>query len=181
MDDRRLLLQMRRGSDAAARRLLGLHGSAMATAARAVLPPADDRARDAVQHVLLTLLTRPASELRAVRDTRAYLCTAARHAALNLARSSTRQRARDRAHDPAPASATVAFSHDPDLARALDDLPPDHREVLLLKHHARLTFDQIALATGTPRGTVVSRHTAALDRLRQYFDPAPSPLPEPAR
>lgn len=180
MHDRRLLLQMRRGSDAAARRLLGLHGSAMAAAARAALPPADDRAHDAVQHVLLTLLTRSASELRGVRDTRAYLCTAARHAALNLARSTTRQRARDRAHDLAPVCAPAA-NHDPDLARALDDLPPDHREVLLLKHHARLTFDQIALATGTPRGTVVSRHAAALDLLRQHLDPAPRPLPEPAR
>lgn len=170
MDDRRLLTAFRRGSDRAARRLLALHGPAMAASARAVLPPADGRADDAVQQVLLALLDRPARELRTVRDARAYLCRAARHAALNMARADRRRRARDLARERAPSGEP---GRDPELTRAVDALTPEHREVVLLRHTARLTFDQIALATGLPRSTVASRHAAALDQLRARLAPEP--------
>lgn len=170
MDDRRLLIAMRRGSDRAARRLLELHAPAMAAAARAALPPRDGRADDAVQQVLLAILDRPAREVRAIEDVRAYLCRAARHAALNLARADTRRRARDRDHPPA---APGTPERDPELTRAIDALGPEHREVILLRHLARLTFDQIALATDLPRSTVASRHAAAIDRLRAHLSVTP--------
>ncbi|MCH8271418.1 MAG: hypothetical protein IH985_09460, partial [Planctomycetes bacterium] len=43
----------------------------------------------------------------------------------------------------------------------------DQREVVLLRHAAGLTFDQIALALDLNRHTAASRYRAAIARLRR--------------
>ena len=59
-------------------------------------------------------------------------------------------------------------------------LTPDHREVLILRHAAGLTFDQIATATETPRSTIATRHAAALRALHQSLAPKSPPLTKAA-
>lgn len=53
-----------------------------------------------------------------------------------------------------------------DVASALSDLSPNHREVLTLAYLEGLSQREIARATGTPLGTVKSRTTAALRAMR---------------
>lgn len=43
------------------------------------------------------------------------------------------------------------------IQRAIDSLPPKHRAVLALREVNGLSYDEIAAATGLPRGTVMSR------------------------
>lgn len=48
---------------------------------------------------------------------------------------------------------------------AIRDLPPDYREVVVLRHFAGLSYDEIADAVGVPAKTVKSRLHTARERL----------------
>lgn len=63
----------------------------------------------------------------------------------------------------AAASAEVRTS----IARAVEQLPEEQREVFLLREIARLPFGEIASVTGTLENTVKSRMRYALERLQQ--------------
>ncbi len=52
------------------------------------------------------------------------------------------------------------------LQLALDRLPPEQREVLMLRLEQELTLDEIAAITGVGRETVKSRLRYAMDKLR---------------
>jgi RNA polymerase sigma-70 factor (ECF subfamily) len=63
-----------------------------------------------------------------------------------------------------------------DLAAAMANLSPPHREAILLRFVDDLSIDEIAAATGVPSGTAKSRLHHALaamrvdPRVRRYFD-----------
>jgi RNA polymerase sigma-70 factor, ECF subfamily len=67
---------------------------------------------------------------------------------------------------PAPDRAAEAALLRPKLEAALASLPPEQREVFLLREHAGLRFAEIAEVTGTPENTVKSRMRYALEGLR---------------
>src|SRR4051794_657927 len=52
------------------------------------------------------------------------------------------------------------------IARAVDGLPDDQREVFLMREVAHLPFKEIAEITGVPENTVKSRMRYALERLQ---------------
>ncbi len=61
------------------------------------------------------------------------------------------------------------------IAAALQELSPDHREVVVLRFFADLTVDQIAARTGARSGTVKSRLHYAMRQLRAALgDPEPT-------
>lgn len=53
------------------------------------------------------------------------------------------------------------------IARAVDKLPDDQREVFLMREVANLPFKEIAEITGVPENTVKSRMRYALERLQE--------------
>lgn len=57
-----------------------------------------------------------------------------------------------------------------DMARALSLVPEEHREVLTLAYFEGLSQREISRRTGIPLGTVKSRTTAALQRLRETME-----------
>jgi RNA polymerase sigma-70 factor (ECF subfamily) len=57
-----------------------------------------------------------------------------------------------------------------DMARALSRISEEHREVLTLAYFEGLSQREISHHTGIPLGTVKSRTTAALKRLRQTME-----------
>ena len=60
------------------------------------------------------------------------------------------------------------------LQLAVDQLPPEQREVLMLRLEQELTLEQIAAVTGVGRETVKSRLRYAMDKLRaRVFEAAP--------
>jgi RNA polymerase sigma-70 factor (ECF subfamily) len=93
--------------------------------------------------------------------------------ALNVARDCLRRR---RPALPLPEqdlAATSPTDHDCErqeladaVARALDELPPAQREVLVLRHYEGMSFEDMARLLGAPASTLKSRFAAALDRLR---------------
>jgi len=180
-DDRQLLLRMRRGDEAAAALLWQRHATRLLAYARAILGRRDPHgAHDIVQQIFLTALRAPRSQATAVLDVPGWLLILTRHAAINHVRSLRREQARlNHVPRPSPSPATVvSHPESTDLTSALDQLPRPMREVVVLKHIAGLTFDQIAESLGANRSTLASRYRAALDLLRTMLaDPLP-PLPE---
>ena len=59
------------------------------------------------------------------------------------------------------------------LQLGLDQLPPEQREVLMLRLEQELTLEQIAAITGVGRETVKSRLRYAMDKLRARLSDAP--------
>ena len=82
----------------------------------------------------------------------------------------------DRGHEPAP-SWQVRL----DLERALAQLTPAAREVLLLVAVEQLSYEEAAQVLDVPVGTVMSRLARARERLRTLMaEPAPAARPAPA-
>lgn len=126
-------------------------------------------AEDVLQNVFV-LLASGGVDLLGVRNFRAYLGSMVHHEALRLARR----------RDPG----AVAEGVDPDtllsagpsvelaaerslLVRQVARLPPDQREVLVLRIYGGFTFREIGRAVGVSTFTAASRFRLALGRLRR--------------
>ena len=69
---------------------------------------------------------------------------------------------------PADARA-IGESERGNLASALETLPPEFREVVVLRELEDFSYREIARITGVPIGTVMSRLARARDRLRRVL------------
>jgi RNA polymerase sigma-70 factor (ECF subfamily) len=110
-----------------------------------------------------------------------WLFTIARNLALDEARRAVHRRTeplegrddapgpidRAAADDPPPDAAAEGALLRPRLEAALAALPPEQREVFLLREQGGLSFPEIAEATGVPENTVKSRMRYALEGLRR--------------
>lgn len=76
------------------------------------------------------------------------------------------QRTAQLADPETPERQLSRFEQRRDLQRALDALPEDQREVLVLRLEQELTLEEIAQITGVGRETVKSRLRYAMDKLR---------------
>ena len=165
--DRALLRRLAAGDTAAYGQLYDRYAPAMLRTAAMMLGSVHD-AQDAVQEVFLSL-TRGRGRLATVRNLRAYLFTALRH---ECGRQATR-RGPTMAHEfPDIVDATRARPDEPDdrLARALEALSDEQREVLALKIDAEMTFAELALALGISPNTAASRYRYALEKLRASLE-----------
>jgi RNA polymerase sigma-70 factor (ECF subfamily) len=75
-----------------------------------------------------------------------------------------------------PAVEVERRERDRRLWACLDDLPEDHRQIVVLRHLGELSYQEICDATGLPMGTVKSRlaraRSALADSLGPEFDAA---------
>jgi RNA polymerase sigma-70 factor, ECF subfamily len=169
-EDRRLLLRMHDGHEDAARELWRLATPRLTAYARAIVGSA---AEDVVQAVFITVLQQRRGAIKQVKDPIAWLLVLTRRCALNHLRSSRRHAAGRAPEGKAVAAGTVApavASRNEDLHRAMDRLPRRLREVVVLRHMAGLTFDQVATALGDNRNTAAARYREAINRLRHVLD-----------
>jgi RNA polymerase sigma-70 factor (ECF subfamily) len=79
----------------------------------------------------------------------------------------------DQPPEPEDPDPTGRLSRGFDVAAALSQLSPTHREVLVLAYFEGLSQREISARTRTPLGTVKSRTTAALRALREAMSPGP--------
>jgi RNA polymerase sigma factor (sigma-70 family) len=71
---------------------------------------------------------------------------------------------------PSPEAALVESEQRRHLLAAVNDLPDDQRLVISLRYFAELSEEETAEALALPRGTVKSRTSRALERLRESYD-----------
>lgn len=147
-------------------RWYGLHGPALAAYAAALL---GDRsaADDVVQQVFLRLL---AGEVPAPEDPRPYLFGAVRNVAMNFRRGERREAARRQASpmfDAPPESQEARVA----LEEAIDGLPAEQREIVMLRVWGEMTIEEAAGVAGIPPNTAASRYRYALAKLRERMAP----------
>ncbi len=79
-----------------------------------------------------------------------------------------------------PAEQLIADEEAQEIRRALNELPPSHRAIVVLKHYEGLKFREISEVLDIPQGTVKTRMTQALEKLgrmlrhRSHSCPSPS-------
>ena len=79
----------------------------------------------------------------------------------------------DRLPDEAPVADSLLNRADlwEQVEAAIDQLPPEQREVVLMRHQSELTFREIAELTGVSINTALGRMRYALINLRKILDP----------
>lgn len=123
-----------------------------------------DWAEDLTQEVFLHLF-RAIGSYREQGQFRAYLYRIAYCLCVDAARGQVAEPLSEHVADPA---APYAGVEDRDaVQRLLARLPPDQREVILLRYGEDLTYREIAAVTGEPLRTVQSRVRRALKTLRE--------------
>ena len=133
---------------------------------------ADDLVQDCVERAL-----RKQHLFDETRSLKTWLFTILR----NLFVSSLRRKSRDvvsqSTDDLAQAEQAVLPEQEhrlalADIARALDSLPPSHREVVVMVALEDFSYREVAEITGVPIGTVMSRLSRARGSLRLILDDA---------
>ncbi len=113
-------------------------------------------------------------------DPQALLVTSIRRAALDHARREARRTAREEKADGGLPDREAIFAAQPgddaerrlEIEAALQRLPVEQREVLVLKIWHELTLEEIARILGIPANTAASRYRYALAALRKELMPA---------
>lgn len=90
--------------------------------------------------------------------------------ALNWSRSKLRRRRFETVGEYADGESHAGNGFDPDLDLALSRLPLDERAMVILKHYAGWTYDEIAEALGIRPGTVKSRLHRIMTDLRAALE-----------
>ncbi len=143
---------------------LAQHGPAALLYARHLTRTLAD-AEDALHDAFLRFWPRR----HTAKDPRALFFTCLRTAALDQHRASNRRRAREqqaRTDLPLFTASTQDDYEKRDLVQhALQQLPADQREVIILKLWANLSFEQIAQTTNVPLNTAAARYRYALAKL----------------
>jgi RNA polymerase sigma-70 factor, ECF subfamily len=176
--DRVLLRAMRRGDQAAARALHVRLSPGLHVYARGLLHDAA-LADDAVQSAFCRVMELPTRRVDAVESVGAWMAMLVRHEALSVMRAHRRRVARERRRsiEAGARAGSMRTSDTPDdaaLRRAIGALPHRMAEVVLLRHVAGLTFDQIATGLSINRNTAASRYRLAMERLRRVLTPGAS-------
>ncbi len=133
--------------------------------------PREDQVDDALQEVWLAAF-RALPRLSDPGAVAAWLYRIARDKAL------VRSRRRQPEHSLEPLDVVEEPSHGNEFDRedaqeihaALDQLTPDHKEMLVLRFLEDMTYEQMARATGCPVGTVRSRLYYAKSALRRALE-----------
>lgn len=149
-----------------------IHGDALYAAAWGVLHDASD-SQDCVHDVMTRLWQRRHVFTPERGSLRAFLAVCARNEALTRVRNAgTRERIlTQQLHAPAAPVRDHgdAFAERESVERALNALTDKQRETIEMAYYQCLTHPEIADKTGEPIGTVKSRLSGALRRLREYF------------
>ena len=139
-------------------------------------------AEDVVQDVFMQLWLRPAAFDPARGSLTSYITMLARSRAVDrwrtrsaresaVERSAEQTRAQDLNHESA-AEPVIRRERSLKLLSALDELPGDQRDAVLLAYGRGLTAQEIARATGIPLGTAKSRVRLGLRKAQEKLQNA---------
>lgn len=146
------------------REWLQRHGAALVLFARQWSTTQAD-AEDAMQNGFLKFWQTRSK----ARDEMAYLYACVRSAAMDLGRSERRREARELGFQPSHPSCfepvLERLERQASIEAALQQLPGDQREVIVMKIWGTLTFSQIAEALNISLSTAASRYRYAIARL----------------
>jgi RNA polymerase sigma-70 factor (ECF subfamily) len=159
--ERGLLEALRRGDAEAAAQLYDRHHRGLYAYARSLLRDAA-LAEDVVHDAFVRLLS--AAPDRSIHSIQAYLYTIARNLALDTLRRRSRH-VEPQGHLESKVSTPGGDRRERRVVEALEQLPEEQRETVVLKIFSGLTFAQIGEVMSVPAGTAASRYRYALEGL----------------
>ncbi len=179
--DEELFASARAGNRASAEKLVRRYRTPLYSYVLRSVPDADRALAEDLTHDAFVRVLRGAEGWRDGSRFAPWLYAVARNICIDAARrrrvrlaesleSSIEQggaatRLSDRA--PGPERSAAIGQLRPALVRALEALPPEQRDVFLLREAAGLPFKEVALLTGASENTVKSRMRYALEALRR--------------
>ena len=175
-----MMLSVASQKDIEFERMYAEHSPRALAAARSVLRD-ETAAEDVVQEVFMTLWKQPRNFDARRGSIATYVSVMARSRAIDRLRAGkARVSARDRLADHArvvegsaqsPASeAVIDREQSRSLVRALDTLPEQQREAVLLAYAYGMSSEQIARTASVPLGTAKSRVRLGLQKARVAYD-----------
>jgi RNA polymerase sigma-70 factor, ECF subfamily len=178
--DRELVQRLRRGDEDAFRGLFGRYAPAAKALALRVVRQSH-LAEEIVQEAFMAVWRNPDGYDSERGSVRSWLMGMVHHRAVDLVR---REEAyRRRAEDSIPEAMQEQADHAQDVVEmlglpeerrivraALDELPEEQRDVLLLMYFGGLSQSQIAERSGIPLGTVKSRTLLGMRRMRAALE-----------
>lgn len=164
--DRKLSERLRSGDETALEEIYDLYSGVLYRLAYGILGSEFD-AEDVIQEVFLKMVRRQGAP---IKDLRAYLFTAARHESYSCLRRRRRETLEAEPIARVPfSSAGSTFEERSAVGEALQSLPPEQREVVILKIYEQLTFEEIGRLAKTSAHTVASRYRYAMKKLRELL------------
>jgi RNA polymerase sigma-70 factor (ECF subfamily) len=136
-----------------------------------------ETAEDISQEAFLRM-AQMADIFRGDDDARRWTFTVARNLCLDFLRKSSGHNevplekiSEPQSSNPNPSISAMEGEWDLLIKRAVLNLSPDLREILILRAYENMSYDEISKITGCPVGTVKSRLARARDILRKTLKP----------
>jgi len=175
LEDKVLVLRFNRGDRGVLHRIYDKYKDDLVPLAAALLMDVSS-AEDVVHDVFIAFLD-SAGRFRLTGSLKGYLATCVANRARNLNKAARRHHgpALDTVPDPAcdapqPEQAAMFGEELARLGRALQQLPYEQREVLLLRSYSGMRFAAIARVQGVSINTVQGRYRYAVEKLRSLLD-----------
>ncbi len=168
--ERALLDKAARGCRDSLRRIYETHKDHLLTLARGLC--GDRSMAEDIVHDVFVVFARGLPGLRVKTSLKGYLSVSVCNRVRDLARAEMRRRRDPGRVDPGPAEMAAPDAHAADaeltdrLRAALEHVPLDQREVLLLRAQAGLSFEEIARHQGISSNTARGRYRYGIDKLR---------------
>ena len=173
IEDRLLVWKFKKGSRDALQRIYEKYRCFLLTLATALL---DVNTAEDIVHDFFVSFAQSADKLRLNGNLKSYLATCVANRARDRLRAKKRQAQNldktDSICSPAdsPTSTAVCNEQLQLLSRAMDMLPYEQREAVILHAKGRFKFRQIARLQNVSIKTVQSRYRYGLDKLRSILD-----------
>jgi len=175
LEDKFLILRFNRGDRRVLHRVYDKYKDDLVTLAAALLLDRTS-AEDVVHDVFLAFLG-TAGRFQLTGSLKGYLATCVANRARNLNKAGRRRHgvALEDVPDapggePSPEQVAIFGEESDRLSAALQQLPYEQREVLLLRSHGRLRFAAIAETQGVSINTVQGRYRYAVEKLRSLLE-----------
>jgi RNA polymerase sigma-70 factor (ECF subfamily) len=171
-----LLPRVAAGDRTAIRECIQRFGGLVWSLARRAAP---NDAEDAVQEIFLDLWKSAARYDARAGSEATFIATIARRRLVDRRRARARRPETDplseRTHAPAEPARAELGAEAALAARALEQLRPEQRQVLILTACHGLSHEEVASSTGMPLGTVKAHARRGLLRVREVLGEAPLP------
>jgi RNA polymerase sigma-70 factor (ECF subfamily) len=175
LEDRLLILRFNRGERGALHGLYDKYKDDLVTLAAALLLDVG-AAEDVVHDVFLSFMG-SAGRFQLTGSLKGYLMTCVANRARNHNKRSRRSRGPDledmpyvASQVPGPDQAAIFGEQLDHIRRALEQLPYEQREVLLLRSQGRMKFAAIGRAQDVSINTVQGRYRYAIQKLQSLLD-----------
>ncbi len=174
MEDKQLVIKCKRGASDALERIYQKYKADLLVLAIALLN--DKSAAEDVVHDVFVTFVQSLEKFRLTGSLKGYLLTCVANRARNSNKAKHRQSVGLEvaeffgSNSDEPPASIICNEQLQQLSSAMNRLPYDQREVILLRHQAAMTFRAIAESLGLSNNTAKSRYRYGLDKLRLILD-----------